>query len=140
MARCYHDLVEVRTGTTGDSIGSTTGGATGEPPAATAPTAFVWRGRLYVVREVLDRWSERRAWWRDALDDGAVGAVPALARVGAGGVDVATCLELDQQVWRVAASAGRTHGTGVYDLTREGPAGPGPDRAGCRWRLVRVAD
>ena len=26
------------------------------------PEAFVWRGRLYVVRAVLDHWQERRAW------------------------------------------------------------------------------
>ncbi|HEU5242467.1 MAG TPA: DUF6504 family protein, partial [Ornithinibacter sp.] len=32
------------------------------------PTAFIWRGRLYVVRDVLAHWRERRAWWRDALD------------------------------------------------------------------------
>jgi hypothetical protein len=125
MARCYHDLVEVRAGTTGDM--------TGDTAAPETPSAFVWRGRLYVVREVLDRWSERRAWWRDALDGD--GGARALAAVGA-----AAPAELDQQVWRVAASAGRAHGTGVYDLTHEGPAGSGPDRAGSRWRLVRVAD
>lgn len=28
------------------------------------PVAFTWRGRSYVVREVLDHWRERRAWWR----------------------------------------------------------------------------
>ena len=27
------------------------------------PVAFTWRGRSYVVREVLDHWRERRAWW-----------------------------------------------------------------------------
>jgi hypothetical protein len=33
-----------------------------QPPGA--PEAFVWRDRLYVVREVLDHWRERTAWWR----------------------------------------------------------------------------
>jgi len=31
-----------------------------------APTAFLWRGRLYVVREVLGHWRERREWWSTA--------------------------------------------------------------------------
>src|SRR3954447_10791160 len=46
--RTYADPVEVRTGT-------------GE--TADAPTTFVWRGRLYVVRDVLGHWRERRSWW-----------------------------------------------------------------------------
>ncbi|MBT0771069.1 hypothetical protein KIH74_19170 [Kineosporia sp. J2-2] len=28
--------------------------------------AFLWRGRLYVVREVLGHWRERRDWWSTA--------------------------------------------------------------------------
>lgn len=28
--------------------------------------AFLWRGRLYVVREVLGHWHERREWWSAA--------------------------------------------------------------------------
>ena len=36
-----------------------------------APAAFVWRGRGYVVRSVLDHWSRTGAWWRgvEAADD-----------------------------------------------------------------------
>src|SRR4051794_11362236 len=37
----------------------------GAPDEPDEPTAFVWRGRLYVVRGVLAHWYERRAWWRD---------------------------------------------------------------------------
>lgn len=28
------------------------------------PTQFLWRGRLYVVREVLASWTEAGSWWR----------------------------------------------------------------------------
>ena len=28
------------------------------------PDQFLWRGRLYVVREVLARWTEAGGWWR----------------------------------------------------------------------------
>ncbi len=34
--------------------------------AGDAPMAFLWRGRLYVVREVLGHWRERRDWWSTA--------------------------------------------------------------------------
>jgi hypothetical protein len=91
----------------------------GADPLA-GPEAFVWRGRLYVVRAVLDRWQERRPWWRDAREQGS-GDVLTDAR--------------ERQVWRVEASAGRCAGVGVYDLGAD-PQGPGTSH----WRLLRVAD
>lgn len=30
------------------------------------PAQFLWRGRLYKVREVLSRWTESGGWWRSA--------------------------------------------------------------------------
>lgn len=79
---------------------------------AGVPVAFTWRGRSYVVREVLDHWRERRAWWRAALEPG--GFAPE---------------DLEEGVWRVVASPGRALHTGVYDLGRTHA-----------WRLLRVAD
>jgi predicted transcriptional regulator len=79
---------------------------------AAVPVAFTWRGRSYVVREVLDHWRERRAWWRTALESGHLDAE-----------------DLEEGVWRVAASPGRALHTGVYDLGRSHA-----------WRLLRVAD
>ncbi|MEI2775328.1 MAG: DUF6504 family protein [Tetrasphaera sp.] len=77
--------------------------------------AFIWRGRLYAVRSVIDRWTERRSWWQD----------PAGApRTG------------ERTVWRVEAAAGRSSGTGIYDigldtdLQAETPT----------WTLLRVQD
>lgn len=58
MVRRYEEPIEVRA-----AADETASGVPG------APEAFLWRGRLYVVREVLDHWKERRPWWRDALDD-----------------------------------------------------------------------
>lgn len=63
------------------------------------PAAFVWRGRLYVVREVLATWLEREAWWETAG--------PAH-----------TARPYERTVWRVEAGAGRAWGTGVYDLAQ----------------------
>jgi hypothetical protein len=109
-------------------------------PSSPAPSAFLWRGRLYVVRDVLGHWRERRAWWRDALDPDEETAGHGLGSVQLG------CLE--QEVWRVEASPGRLAGTGVYDIgmhdLRNGMNGmngtdgtDGPTRS---WRLLRVAD
>jgi hypothetical protein len=95
------------------------------------PSAFLWRGRLYVVRDVIGHWRERRAWWRGVLD-------PDEDDGDTGGVSTANgpyCLE--QEVWRVEASSGRLAGTGVYDLGMNDRGKNGPMRG---WRLLRVAD
>jgi hypothetical protein len=111
------------------------------PEGVPAPDAFLWRGRLYVVRQVLDHWKERRPWWRDALDERR--ASGAVATVGSGTDTAATGVGTDvlgdareRQVWRVEASAGRMTGTGVYDLCIDPGAGACPQQ----WRLLRVAD
>jgi hypothetical protein len=121
------------------------------------PAQFLWRGRLYVVREVLARWTESGGWWRSAAvqslsagdtDEPAVAPletapIPASARwaqrawgepapdvdasIGPAGVDD------DEQDWfRVEAGAGRAAGTGVYDLCFSWSTG--------RWALARVLD
>jgi len=127
--RRYEEPIEVRETRQGQGQGQgqVSGAADGADPAQ--PTAFVWRGRLYVVRDVLGHWRERRAWWRDALDPREA-PVRAAVPTGPGGPVVAP--DLEQDVWRVTASPGRMLGTGVYDLARAGQA--------LRWRLVRVAD
>lgn len=109
MSRRYADPVEVR-------VGEPQIGLRPAMPAgvdiATVPTAFIWRGRLHIVQVVLDHWTQRLPWWRGSVDDPET-QFP----------------ELERQVWRVEASAGRLMQTGVYDLTKDD-----------RWRLVRVAD
>jgi hypothetical protein len=49
MTRLHADPVEVRRTDTG---------------AGPEPAQFLWRDRLYVVREVLARWTEAGGWWR----------------------------------------------------------------------------
>ena len=142
MVRRYDDMVQVRP-------------TSGEPDAEPEPDAFVWRGRLYVVRAVLARWHERRAWWRDPAASALLGlqadqpdgrsvgdhfAGDHFAgdhRVGddpAGtGPSSATVLAGECQVWRVEAAAGRSSPLGVYDLIHT----PGTQST---WHLARVAD
>jgi hypothetical protein len=94
----------------------------GAPVGVRSPEAFIWQGRLYVVRGILAHWRERRSWWRDALDP-VPGQPTGLAAASR-----------EQHVWRVEASRGLAYGTGVFDLTSDGAEGD----AG--WRLVGVAD
>lgn len=120
MVRRYEEPIEVRAPSPGHE------GA----PAEEAPDTFVWRGRLYVVQEVLDHWRERRAWWRDALDRESTGAM-ASGGTSSGGRGSGTASG-ERDVWRVAARPGRSASTGVYDL--------GSDGAPDRWLLLRAED
>lgn len=119
MVRRYEEPIEVRAGEGAVALKAPPAGCCGSDVQCPSPSAFLWRGRLYIVRDVIGHWRERRAWWREALDPDE--------KVAAHGLD---CLE--HEVWRVEASPGRLAGTGVYDLGMNGPAHS--------WRLLRVAD
>ena len=132
--RRYADPVEVRTATDEES---------------SAPAAFLWRGRLYVVREVLAHWRERRSWWsspaaRMVHGEGGgpedLSGDPSVDLTGSR-VRVAEIAE-ELLVWRVSASPGRSFPGGVYDLCKEPGDAPRASRGSSDglWRLVRVAD
>jgi hypothetical protein len=87
------------------------------------PAQFLWRSRLYVVREVLARWTESGGWWRG-------GAGPALS--GGDGLSPASIDDGEQDWFRVEAGAGRAAGTGIYDLCFDWSTGG--------WSLARVLD
>ena len=93
------------------------------------PDQFLWRGRLYVVREVLARWTESGSWWRGT----------AMSAVVTGDEIAATTLTVDDgstQWWRVEADSGRlaamSAGAGVYDLCFT--------ESSAQWSLKRVMD
>ncbi len=124
------------------------------------PEQFLWRGRLYVVREVLARWTEAGRWWEgtavqalttgDPADDAALGRGPlqtapipsspkwAQRAWGEPAPDVgasdgpAAIDDRERSWWRVEAGAGRSAGTGVYDLCFDWSTGG--------WSLARVMD
>jgi len=77
------------------------------------PARFVWRGRLYAVRSIMEHWVINRDWWREA-DQAAQAAEPGL------------------RFWRVEASAGQGLPPGVYELRQDVAAGT--------WTLRRVMD
>jgi len=101
MTRLHTDAVEVRT--RADANGP-------------VPEQFLWRGRLYVVREVLARWTSSGVWWKGTSD---------------------TALDdRETQWWRVEADSGRlaalSGGVGTYDLCLSWSTGS--------WSLRRVLD
>jgi hypothetical protein len=112
--RRYDDQVEVRKGADED------------------PDQFLWRGRLWQVREVVAHWVETGAWWARSSVNGAAAAVDA-------------DLLREREVWRVAAARGRVAaqqsawqspehdpGFGVFDLVFSWSEGS--------WQLVRALD
>jgi hypothetical protein len=133
--RMYADPVEVRP-VPGDGTG--------------APAAFLWRGRLYVVRDVLGHWRERRAWWSTPAarlvhgeGEGPVDGAREGREADPGGTaNRVAGLAEEREVWRVAASPGRAYRGGVYDLSREpaGAASPSRGSPADEWRLVRIED
>ena len=98
------------------------------------PEQFLWRGRLYVVREVLARWTEAGGWWRGAamraLTAGDAGPAAGPA-AGPTSID-----DNERDWWRVEADSGRaaalSGGRGVYDLCFDWSRGA--------WSLARVLD
>ena len=126
--RRYDDPVEVRKGADED------------------PDQFLWRGRLWQVREVVAHWVETGAWWsRRTAEAGQPGGQPQGHSQGQsqgqsnGGVD--TDLLREREVWRVTAARGRVAalqspehdpGFGVFDLVFSWSEGS--------WQLVRAMD
>jgi hypothetical protein len=105
--RRYDDPVDVRKGADED------------------PDQFLWRGRLWQVREVVAHWVETGAWWvRRSPENTPDGD-----------------LLREREVWRVAAARGRVAaaslegadpGFGVFDLVFSWSEGS--------WRLARALD
>jgi hypothetical protein len=131
-----------------------------------APAQFVWRSRLYVVREVLEHWFESGQWWASAkalaLGTGSDVAAPVADLVlapipaspkwaqrawGEPAPDVgaatgpASIDDGEQEFWRVEAVAGG----GGHSASPASPASPGIYDL-CflwslgSWQLVEVHD
>ncbi len=111
--RRYDDPVEVRKGLVG----------TEEP--VEGPEQFLWRGRLWKVRDVLAHWVETGPWWQSSGVHAVLGAEEPAAALASH--DLVT----EREVWRVEAGRG-TAGSGVFDLVFDWAQGS--------WRLSRCLD
>ena len=89
--RTYDDPVEVRRGPA-DSLADQTD---------ERPEQFLWRGRLWQVREVLAHWRDERDVWRVAAARGR--AVSAVDDPGFGVFDLVFDRRADR--WRLAGAA-----------------------------------
>ena len=76
------------------------------------PARFVWRGRLYTVRAILEHWVINREWGRarDPSDP---------EQPGQPGQPGAEPGQPELEFWRVEAAPGRGMTPGVYELRRE---------------------
>jgi hypothetical protein len=97
------------------------------------PAEFLWRGRLYVVRAVLARWMETGAWWQPAGPVDRPGLTPGTTALAVEPDSAA--LSLERELWRVEATRGRTHGSGVFDLRFDWASA-----SGTGWTLARALD
>jgi hypothetical protein len=111
--RRYDDPVEVRKGLVG---------------AQEAPEQFLWRGRLWKVRDVIAHWVETGPWWQSAGARAAVGTDSEDEQVLA---ELGSDLLAEREMWRVEAGAGMTGG-GVFDLSFSWSDG--------NWQLVGCLD
>ncbi len=140
--RTYGEAIDVRIGADSRS-------------GSDVPAQFLWRGRLYLVREVLAHWVELGTWWSVRGSRATRRGVAAAARPSPENSAAATSEPLrsvaadvgavEREVWRVEASSGRSGTCGVYDLVRDVPA-TDPRAAAtsppvpARWRLARALD
>ena len=90
----------------------------GEPVGVRAredgrPTRFVWRGRLYTVRAILEHWVINREWWR----------APGSAGERSEEAAPAGWARPELEFWRVEASSGPGMTAGIYELRREAATG-----------------
>lgn len=102
---------------------------------------FLWRGRVWKVRDVVAHWVETGAWWESAGAGAVLGTEEAAPASGVpaqagGGTAVVDDLLAEREVWRVVAGRGAhapaAQDQGVFDLSLDGADG--------RWRLVSCAD
>lgn len=118
--RRYDDPVEVRKGMVGGTEG---------------PEQFLWRGRLWKVRDVVAHWVETDPWWQSAGVQAVLGAEEsdgAPPDPNGGGVAVRSDLTAERELWRVEATGGLSGGYGVFDLELDWTRGS--------WQLVRSVD
>jgi Family of unknown function (DUF6504) len=90
------------------------------------PVRFVWRGRLYTVRTILEHWIVNREWWQDPDPLGPSGpsgpeaAQPDPAQPDPAQPDPAQSQSghPELEFWRVEASPGQGMAAGIYELRR----------------------
>jgi len=125
--RRYDDTIEVRRGLVNGTE---------------APEQFLWRGRLWLVHDVMAHWIETGPWWEQREAQAVLGTDAGSASVDTSGADGQVCTDLlgEREVWRVGAASGRagfragvaSGQRGIFDLVFDWGAGS--------WRLQHSVD
>ncbi len=132
--RSYNEPIEVRRGLVS---------------GCEAPAQFLWRNRLWVIKDVQTRWMETTPWWdgcgvqvlrgdadRNGADEGLTDENPAGENPAggnpAGRSPADNDLLAEEEIWRVVATKGRQGSDGVYELSHAQSTG--------EWRLRAVMD
>jgi hypothetical protein len=125
--RRYDDTIEVRRGLVNGTE---------------APEQFLWRGRLWLVHDVMAHWVETGAWWEQDQVRLLLGTDEAGGSGGSGGSACSGGSDLlgEREVWRVGAASGRegfragvpSGQRGIFDLVFDWGAG--------QWRLQHSVD
>jgi hypothetical protein len=127
--RRYDDTIEVRRGLVNGTE---------------APEQFLWRGRLWLVHDVMAHWVETGPWWEQREAQAVLGTDTGSVSGSSGvsGDDGSVCTDLlgEREVWRVGAASGRmgfragvaSGQRGIFDLVFDWGAGS--------WRLQHSVD
>ena len=125
--RRYDDTIEVRRGLVNGTE---------------APEQFLWRGRLWLVHDVMAHWIETGPWWEQREAQAVLGTDAGSVSSDTSGADGQVCTDLlgEREVWRVGAASGRagfragvaSGQRGIFDLVFDWGAGS--------WRLQHSVD
>lgn len=95
------------------------------------PVRFVWRGRLYTVRVIIEHWVINRDWWHEDAPCAEPGTESGMEPAAGPAPEEHPLVRVpEQEHWRVEASPGQGVPSGVYELRQEAGA----------WTLRRVID
>jgi hypothetical protein len=83
------------------------------------PVRFVWRGRLYTVRAILEHWVVNRKWWQNTDSAGPSGPKPGPPEPEPPEPGQPEPGQPELEFWRVEASPGQGMTAGIYELRRD---------------------
>jgi len=145
--RTYGEVISIRTGSAGAGSSGAGSSGTGSSGAGSVGgvavgNQFLWRSRIYVVRNVLAHWVESGTWWTSLQRQSKLRALPSAS---VDGVPVEPSITRDvgateRWVWRVEAAAGSSAPIGVYDVACEIRGVDSAELTQGQWRLARALD
>ena len=132
--RTYGEVIAIRIGSGSGSHAVPAPGHISD--VMIAGSQFLWRSRIYVIRDVLAHWIESGTWWTSrhrSVNEPATD----LDQQRSVSRDVGAT---ERWVWRVEAAAGSSAIVGVYDVACEINVDTAARHFQGQWRLARALD